>query len=220
MQIGILGNGNLAVALGKAWAAAGHVIVLTGRDPDRVQAAAQQVGASATPVGPDQFAGRADVIVVAIAWDGLEPALSIVGGPQGQLAGKTVIDCTNPVDFATGRVRLESGSAAEVVAGLVAGAHVVKALNVFAGASWPFTGDPDTSPVVAVCGDQAGALDQVASLIADLGARTAMVGGLATARQIEEAAGFVMRLVAVGANPRDAVPDVDPRLLSTGRANE
>jgi predicted dinucleotide-binding enzyme len=49
------------------------------------------------------------------------------------------------------------------------GAHVVKALHLFAGASWPFTGEPAASPVVAICGDDAGALSLAETLIADLG---------------------------------------------------
>jgi 8-hydroxy-5-deazaflavin:NADPH oxidoreductase len=220
VKIGILGTGNLAVTLGTAWATAGHSILVTGRSTDRMRAAAEQVGATAMPVEPDQFAERADVIVVAIAWDGLEEALRLVGAPDGTLAGKTVIDCTNPVDYATGRLLPETGSAAEFVAELAAGAQVLKALHLFAGASWPFTGQAGASPVVAICGDDADALDRAASLIADLGARTAVLGGLAAARQAEEAAGFVMRVVAAGANPRFAVPDVDPALLGAGAADQ
>ena len=151
--------------------------------------------------------------MVAVAWDGLEEALSLVGASTGSLAGKTVLDCTNPVDYATGRLILASGSAAEVVAGAAAGAHVVKALHMFAGSSWPFTGERASAPVVAICGDNADALDHARSLISGLGGRTAVIGGLASARQAEEAAGFVMRVVAAGANPRFAVPDVDPALL-------
>ncbi|WP_103348636.1 NADPH-dependent F420 reductase [Amycolatopsis sp. CA-128772] len=214
MKIGLLGTGNLAVALGSAWASAGHSIAVTGRDPDRAKAAAQRIGAAATPVDPGRLAGEA--IVVAIAWDGLAEALRLVGAAAGTLAGKTVVDCTNAVDYATGRLLPETGSAAELVADIAAGAHVVKALHLFAGASWPFTGEREASPVVALCGDDTGALNRTAALVRDLGARTAVVGGLAAARQAEEAAGFVIRLVAAGANPRFAVPDVDPGLLRAG----
>jgi hypothetical protein len=134
----------------------------------------------------------------------------------------TVIDCTNPVDDATGDLRLASGSAAELVARLAPGAHVVKALHLFAGASWPFAGPRHSAPVVAVCGDETSALERAASLIRDLGGQTAVVGPLTGARQLEEAAGFVMKVVASGSNPRLAVPDVDPARLraeydTTGR---
>ncbi|MBP2455977.1 NADPH-dependent F420 reductase [Mycolicibacterium lutetiense] len=210
MKIGLLGTGNLAVMLGKAWAGAGHSVVVTGRNPAHARTAAQQIGSAAAPIDPSEFADAVDVVVVAIPWDGLDHALNLVGGPSGALSGKAVIDCTNPVDFTTGRLIPATGSAAEYVASLAVGAGVVKALHLFAGASWPFTGSPATAPVVAVCGDDPGALHHAEALIADLGARPVTVGGIDAARQAEEAAGFVMRVVAAGANPRLAIPHVDP----------
>ena len=220
MKIGILGTGNLAATLGRAWASAGHSIVVTGRNPGHATATAEQIGAAAAAVGPRDLANLANVVVVAVSWDGLESALMFAGGPEGALAGKTVVDCTNPVDYATGRVLPASGSAAEAAARVAVGANVVKALHLFAGASWPFTGERDSAPVVAVCGDNPVALSLAGALISDLGGRTAVLGGLDTARQAEETAGFVMRVVAAGANPRLAVPDVDPSLLRAGAAEE
>ncbi|MEU4251910.1 NAD(P)-binding domain-containing protein [Amycolatopsis sp. NPDC026612] len=214
MNVGILGTGNLAVTLGRAWTSAGHSLVVTGRNPLHASEAAARMGDAATAVDPADFAGRADVVVVAVSWEGLEAAVSLVGGTQESMAGKTVIDCTNAVDYTTGQLKPASGSAAEVVANSAPGASVVKALHLFAGASWPYAGPKEAAPVVAICGDTHSALDLAAALIGDLGAQTAVVGGLATARQLEEAAGFVMRVVAAGHNPRLAVPDVDPALLS------
>jgi predicted dinucleotide-binding enzyme len=205
VKIGLLGNGDLAVTLGKAWSSEGHSIVVTGRNRDQASAA-EHIGAAARLVDPSDFADMADVVVVAIAWDRLANALALVGGPNGKLSGKTVIDCTNSVDYTTGRLLPETGSAAEYVARLATGARVIKALHLFAGASWPFVGEPGALPVVAICGDDAEALSQVEALIADIGARTAVLGGLDAARQAEEAAGFVMRVVAAGANPRLTVP--------------
>jgi predicted dinucleotide-binding enzyme len=224
MKIAFLGTGNLAVALGKVWAAAGHEIFVGGRSSDNSAKAA--VAFSGTPIEPAGLASVADVIVVAVAWEGLAPMLSMAGAPDGAFAGKTVIDCTNAVDYATGRLKPESGSAAELVAALAPGAHVVKALHLFAGTSWPGRagGAADTAldaaaavaardaevgrSTVAVCGDDEGALEVAATLIRDLGGETAVVGDLSSARQLEEAAGFVMRVVAAGQNPRSAVPDV------------
>ncbi|MEH1097720.1 NADPH-dependent F420 reductase [Micromonospora sp. CPCC 205561] len=210
VNVGILGTGNLATALGRAWAGAGHVIVLTGRDPENASRAATEVGGTAQAVAPADFAARVEVVVVAVAWEGLAEALSLVGGADGALSGMTVIDCTNAVEFATGRLKPTSGSAAELVARVARGAHVVKAFHLFAGASWPYAGPRDSAPVVAICGDQPEALERAGALTGDLGARTAVVGDLSSARQLEEAAGFVMRVVAAGYNPRLAVPDVDP----------
>ena len=218
MNVGILGTGNLAVTLGRAWTAAGHSLLLTGRDPAHATRAADQIGPAAQAVDPAGFAGRSDVVVVAVSWDGLQAALSLVGGSRGSLIGKTVIDCTNPVDYVTGDLKPASGSAAQLVAASAPGAHVVKALHLFAGASWPYEGPQEVAPVVAICGGEQGALDVTAALIRDLGGRAAVVGGLDSARQVEEAAGFVMKVVASGHNPRLAVPDVDPALLAATHA--
>ena len=210
MNIGILGTGNLAVTLGAAWAAAGHSLLVTGRSPQNARQAAARIGPAAEALEPREMPGRADAVVVAVAWDGLEAALALVGAPDRALHGKTVIDCTNPVDYATGDLIPESGSAAELVARTAPGAHVVKALHLFAGASWPYAGERELAPVVAICGDDRAALGQTRSLIADLGGQAAGIGGLASARQLKDAAGFVMRVLSAGANPRRAVPDVDP----------
>ncbi|MFJ1969331.1 NADPH-dependent F420 reductase [Streptomyces sp. NPDC087903] len=213
MDVGIVGTGNLAVALGRAWAASGHAVVVTGRNPLHADGAADRIGPTAEAVAPADFAGRTDVVVVAVSWEGLEAALHLIGGPAGTLAGKTVLDCTNPVDYATGALKPASGSAAQRVAGAAAGADVVKALHLFAGTSWPYVGPQEAAPVVAICGDEREALDLAAALIGDLGGQTAVIGGLDSARQLEEAAGFVIRVVASGHNPRFAVPDVDPAPL-------
>ncbi|MBN6057608.1 NADP oxidoreductase, partial [Nonomuraea sp. RK-328] len=153
------------------------------------------------------------VLAVAVAWEGLEAALSLVGAPEGSLAGMTLIDCTNPVDYTTGDLKPASGSAAALAARSAPGAHVVKALHLFAGASWPYAGPRESAPVVAIYGDDSSALDRATALVQDLGGRAAVIGGLGGARQLEEAAGFVMRVVASGHNPRLAVPDVDPALI-------
>lgn len=241
MKIAFLGTGNLAVALGKVWAAAGHEIFVAGRSSDNSAKAAAAF--SGTPIAPAGVAAVADVIVVAVAWEGLAPMLSMAGAPDGVFAGKTVIDCTNAVDYTTGRLKPETGSAAELVAELAPGAHVVKALHLFAATSWPgrdaaargtdgtgaagaagvragaadaargagtagAAGAAGGRAVVAVCGDDGGALEVVGGLVRDLGGEVAVVGDLGSARQLEEAAGFVMRVVAAGHNPRFAVPDV------------
>lgn len=218
MNIGMLGTGNLAVTLGTAWAAAGHSLLVTGRSPENACRAAERIGPAAEALQPREMPRRADAVVVAVSWDGLGPALALVGAASGALQGKTVIDCTNPVDYATGNLIPESGSAAELVARTAPGANVVKALHLFAGASWPYIGERELAPVVAICGDDQAALDQARSLIADLGGQAAVTGGLGSARQLEDAAGFVMRVVAAGANPRRAVPDADPAALAQSQS--
>ena len=215
MDIGIIGTGDLAARLGSAWAGAGHRILVAGRDQERALHAAARIGDGASAVGLADLAELTDVVVIAVAWDGLENVLTLAGAHSGSLEGKTVIECTNAVDYSTGKLKPRSGSAAEFVADRSPGAHVVKALHLFAGASWPYSGPEGQQPVVAICGDDRTALDVVSSLVHDLGGVAAVVGGLDSARQLEDAAGFVMRVVASGHNPRLAVPDVTPAALGS-----
>ena len=181
MNVGIVGTGNLAVALGRAWALAGHRLLVAGRDRSRTTVAVGQIGDAADAVDPTTLAARSDAVVIAVAWQGIENALTLAGGPTGDLGGKTVIDCTNPLDYVTGRLKPPSGSAAELVARLAEGAHVVKALHLFAGSSWPYAGPQEQRPVVAIAGDDTRALKVASTLVADLGARAAVVGGLDSA---------------------------------------
>lgn len=215
MDIGILGSGNLAVTLGQAWVGAGHKVLLAGRDLGRAQHAARHIGPTAGAVSAEELAAHSEVVVIAIAWSGLESALALAGAHEGRLSGKTVIDTTNPVDYATGRLLPSSGSAAELVARVATGSHVVKALHLFAGASWPYSGDAARAPIVALCGDRAEALTRAGTLITALGGRPLAIGGLDAARQAEEVAGFVTRIVANGANPRLAIPEVHPATAPT-----
>ncbi|HEY0695643.1 MAG TPA: NAD(P)-binding domain-containing protein [Kribbella sp.] len=177
--------------------------------------AADRIGDAAKTVDPADFATQADVVVVAVSWEGLETGLSLVGGPQGSLAGKTVLDCTYPVDYETGELKPATGSAAELVARTLAGAHV--------GEGTP----PVRRRLVAVRGTAArsagrGHLRRRAKCTrsrcgADRGPWRADRCGR-RARRLEEAAGFVMRVVVAGHNPRLAVPDVDPAALRTAQA--
>ena len=209
MNVGILGTGNLAASR-SAEPGLRQVTHYSwqGATPCAPRRPPTRSALWRKAVDPTELATQIDVLVVAVAWEGLEAALSLVGAPEGSLAGKAVIDCTNPVDYTTCELKPTSGSAAALVAHTAPGAHVVKALHLFAGASWPYVGPQESAPVVAICGDEPSALDRAAALIQDLGARPAVVGGLGSARQLEEAAGFVMRVVAAGYNPRLAVPDV------------
>jgi predicted dinucleotide-binding enzyme len=62
-----------------------------------------------------------------------------------------------------------------------------------------------------MCGDHHPALESAAELVRALGAVPASIGPLKAARQLEDAAGFVTRLVAAGVDPTTAVPHVPAR---------
>src|SRR6266849_1867766 len=95
MQIAIIGTGNVGAALGKRWAVAGHDILFGVRDAaaPRVTSAVAAAGARARAVSVGEAAKAARVVVLATPFSGAEAAIAACGN----LAGKIVVDCTNPV---------------------------------------------------------------------------------------------------------------------------
>lgn len=203
MRIGILGTGNLATALATGWARAGHDITIGGRSTAAAEAIANRIGGTARPV--PAVAASADAVLLAVRWDGVTEMLTAAGGPTGALAGLALIDPTNAVEHGVGVLQTEPArSAAEHVAALAPGAHVVKAFHLFPSQRWVTAG---AGPVtVAMCGDDERALDVVGSLVRDVGAVPAVLGDLDRVRQLEEVAGFVIGLAFAGVDPQSAIP--------------
>src|SRR3954447_20834032 len=83
VNVGILGTGNLAETLGRAWSGKGHRLSITGRSPRRAAETADRIGGSAVAVDPADFAAQVGVVVVAVAWDGLRGALTLIGSAEG-----------------------------------------------------------------------------------------------------------------------------------------
>ncbi|MGC4900493.1 NADPH-dependent F420 reductase [Micromonospora echinospora] len=205
MRIGILGTGNLATALATGWARAGHDIIIGGRSMAAAEAIANRIGGTARPV-PAVAAG-ADAVLLAVRWDGVTEMLTAAGGPAGALADLALIDPTNAVEHGVGTLQTEPArSAADHIAALAPGAHVVKAFHLFPSERWV---TPDAGPVtVAMCGDDERALDVVGSLVRDVGGVPAVLGTLDRVRQLEEVAGFVIGLAFAGVDPQSAIPSV------------
>src|SRR5215470_18620676 len=99
MSIGILGGtGDQGRGLARRFALAGNPVIIGSRSAERAAAAAQAVGGELGIRGmtnPDA-AESADVVIVAVPWDGHRALLASLAAP---LAGKIVIDCGNPLAF-------------------------------------------------------------------------------------------------------------------------
>jgi len=188
MNITIVGSGNVGRALGNGWKKAGHSVTFAARDPAGAKAAALTRDGFA--VAPQAEAGEADVIVLAVPWTGIEATVRALGS----LAGKIVIDATNPLtanlDLALGF----SDSAGETVGRLAKGAHVVKAFNTTGANNMADSNYPDGKVMMPVAGDDAAAKEIVMTLAADLGFEPIDAGPLAMSRQLEPLAMLWIKL--------------------------
>ncbi len=182
--IAIIGTGNVATALGPAFAAQGHTIVYGSRDPSRDSVAdlVEQTGNSASATTQAEAVSAADIVILAVPGMLVE---EITKG-LGDLAGKIIIDPTNPLTGPMGA--LAHGvdtSNGEIIQNAAPDAFVVKAFNTL---SWRTMIDPDLAggPVsIPLAGNDADAKAKVAELVEGMGLEAIDVGGIENAHWIE-----------------------------------
>lgn len=186
MKIAIIGAGSVGTALGVSWSRAGHDIVFGVRDPNSANAtaAANAVERGAVLATVGEAAGSAEVVVLATPWEQTEAAIAAAG----RLAGKTVIDCTNPLTYTGDRLGLAIGfdtSGGEQVAAWAPEAHVFKALNQVGYLAMEDAKFPDGFAAMFVAGDDAGRKPTVLSLMTELGFEAVDAGPLRISRLLE-----------------------------------
>ena len=183
-RVTIVGAGNMGRGIGTRVVAGGHQVEIVDRDPADAQQLAEDLGGSATALDPGAPFGG-EVVVFAVYYPGIKDA---VGQYADQLAGKAVVDITNPIDTQTwDRLATPPGtSSAEEVQQLVPqGTSVVKAFNTtFAGTlvEGAVAGQPLD---VFLAGDDQAAKDTVKQFARDGGLRPVDVGPLALAHHVE-----------------------------------
>jgi len=172
MQIAVIGTGVVGRTLAQAFQQAGHDVAVGTRDPDETSQREEWVGLG-VPLQPfATVAGQADLVVNATSGGASLAALGEVGSDH--LAGKVVLDVSNPLDFSQGfpptlSVK-DTDSLAEQLQRAFPEAKVVKALNTVTASVMvdpASLGEGDTS--IFVAGDDAEARQVVAGLLRELG---------------------------------------------------
>lgn len=186
--VAILGNGVVGVALAKGFSAQGYQVVFGTRDANgakTTEALAAVPGARAATFAEAARAGH--VAVLALPWTGLEAGILAAGADN--LAGKLVIDPSNPLDFSTGAPTLAIGhadSAGELVQRLLPKAKVVKAFNTITASHMVNPTLADGTPDMFIAGNDDAAKAQVAELLRAFGWRAPIDLGDITASRLLE----------------------------------
>lgn len=164
MRIAMLGMGNVGGALARLWTAAGYDVIAAKRDNLR------------------EASAGAGALALCLPWSAVESALAACG----DLTGKILIDCTNPITPSLDGLAIGGlTSAAEQIQTLHPGAPVVKAFNTLGAALF---GDAEFDGQLAdgfFCGDDAAAKRAVEPLIAAAGLHPVDAGPLRNARYLE-----------------------------------
>lgn len=184
MRIGIIGAGSVGGTMGRGWARSGHEIMFGARDTTepKVRSLLAEVGAHAKAGTVASAAAFGDIVVLATPWSGARDALR----NAGNLEGKVVLDCTNPLKSDLSGLELGgTTSGGEQVAAWARGAKVVKIFNTtgFNNMANPRYGDD--SATMFYCGDDSAAKAVAARLAEDLGFEAVDAGSLSQARLLE-----------------------------------
>jgi len=165
VKVGVIGAGRIGGGVARLLAHAGHEVLLSfSRDPERLRAQAEAIGARLGT--PAEAAAFGDVVVLAVPWRAIDEAVT----QAGSLDGKVVIDTTNP--FGGGGWEIPEGrTSTQVNQQRLAGAKVVKSFNTLtAGFQQEAAGRAGAERVAMfLAGDDAEAKALVSELIADAG---------------------------------------------------
>jgi 8-hydroxy-5-deazaflavin:NADPH oxidoreductase len=186
------GTGDQGRGLAYRFARAGQRVLIGSRSAERAVRAAEEIGAlpgvEGNVSGGDnvEVATQADVVIVAVPWDG---HAATVAGLREPLAGKVVVDCVNPLGFdkqGPHPLPVEEGSAVQQAAALLPSSRVCAAFNHV---SAPLLSDPEVDRFdldVLICTEDREVADLVAALAARIpGMRGIYAGRLRNAHQIE-----------------------------------
>lgn len=169
-HISIIGTGNMGQAIAGIAGKGDHVVeTFDTSDGDR-------------PV-------TGDIVVLAVPYPAVEGVLAQRGET---LAGKVVVDITNPLDFETFdslTVPADSSATAEIATALPE-SRVVKAFNTNFASTLASGAVGSLTTTVLIAGDDADAKEQVAQIVTDGGLEVIDAGGLNRARELE-AIGFL-----------------------------
>jgi predicted dinucleotide-binding enzyme len=208
MRIGILGTGGMADALGAQWIRSGHEVVFGGRDLGRAEALARRTGGGFGSLHRAADFGTGAVLM-ALPW-----RAAVEAARRLPLAGRVLIDCTNPVGDGFRLLTAGGPAVAERLAAAAGpAAHVVKAFNLCHEDVWRLTPPVfDGRPLgVPLSGDDAQALAVVAQLVRDMGCEPFAAGELDQgAGLLEATAALLIRLwVGEGVDARSIAPPAE-----------
>ncbi len=189
MKIGIIGSGEVARSLGKGLIGADYEVMLGTRDPSKkeLEKWRKQVGKRGQVGTTTQAASFGDVAVLAVAWHAAEDVLQQI---RPELAGKVIIDVTNPLIFHEDAApELSVGhdmSGGEIVQQSLPDSHVVKTLNII---NHDRMADPkyrDGTPTMFLCGNNDSGKQQVTAILQDVGWQDVVdLGGIEKSRLLE-----------------------------------
>lgn len=179
MKIAFIGHGHVGGALAAQLEKLGHEVAIATRD------------------NPLAAIRPSEVVFLAVPFQANESVLKPLAA---ELAGKILIDCTNPVGAGLTHGLASKQSGTEMIQAMLPSTRVVKAFTIYGFENFENNSYPayNVKPVMMFCGADAGAKDVVGKLIAELGWDPLDVGGLEQALHLEHMTLLWVRYVRAG----------------------
>ena len=187
MKIGVIGSGDVGRVLASGFLKHGHEVVLGTRDPAKLAAWAE-ANPRARVSDFAEVATFGEVVVLAVKGAAASDALAAAGADA--LAGKVIIDATNPIGGAPQNGVLKfftslDESLMERLQKQFPTAKLVKAFNSVGNARMVNPDFGGVRPTMFICGNDAAAKGTVARILDQFGWETEDMGGVEAARAIE-----------------------------------
>jgi 8-hydroxy-5-deazaflavin:NADPH oxidoreductase len=182
LKIGIIGTGRIGGALARAWVKAGHEVYVSSRHPDELKGLVAELGPRAHAGTPRQAAAFGTVVLISVPYR----AMPQIGTDfRAELAGKVILDTSNPVESRDGAMAADAQKlgAGPATAELLQSKRVVRAFNCIGAASLATDGFRQPERLaIPIGGDDAEALAIAQRLISEIGFDPVVIGSLARTR--------------------------------------
>ena len=187
-KIAVLGTGQVGDTLANGFLGTGNAVMRASREPSKLQNWKTSAKGEASIGTLPEAAKWADIIVLAVKGTAAESALEQAG--IANLAGKIIIDTTNPIGDAppqNGVLVYFTNANESLMERLQKKAPDAKLVKAFNSVGSAFMVNPKfkTKPAMFICGNDAGAKQEVSALLDAFGWQPVDIGGVEAARPIE-----------------------------------
>jgi predicted dinucleotide-binding enzyme len=186
-QIGVIGSGQVGETLADGFIKHGYDVMRGSRDAAKLSDWKKKAGARASTGNFAEAAKFGEIVVLAVKGTAAEEAVALCGAG---LAGKVVLDATNPIADAPpqgGLVSFFTSLNESLMERLQKRAPAAKFVKAFSsvGAALMINPKLPSKPSMFICGDDESAKQQARAILDQFGWETEDMGGAAAARAIE-----------------------------------
>lgn len=189
-RVAVFGSGVVGEVLSNGFLSRGHAVMRATRDPSKLQAWKASATGDASVGTYAEAAAWGEIVVLAVKGLVAEEVLAQAG--VANLAGKLVIDTTNPIGTEPpdhGVIRYFTNANESLMERLQAKAPAARFVKAFNSIGNAYMVDPgkkfEIPPTMFICGNDAAAKQETTEILRTFGWETADMGGVEGARPLE-----------------------------------